>query len=383
MRGGRHGSSSHFSARSGGSEADSSAACSNVGSNGGVRWQGQTLTGTADADPPAPGALPGLGRLTDLVRSVQTPEFAGITFHEVLARSALNKVPAQSIAPFTWTVNPFRGCSHACVYCFARNTHTYLDLDSGDDFDRQIVVKVNVVEVLERELRRASWAREPVALGTNTDPYQRAEGRYRLMPGIIAALASSGTPLSVLTKGTLARRAQPLLAEASTQVPVNLGVSIALADEELHAVLEPGAPSPRARLDLVRAIADAGLPCQVLVAPVLPMITDSDEHLDDILGQIAAAGATSATVLALHLRPGAREWFLRDLGERRPELVQPYAELYRGGSYVVRSYAEDLKRRAGRLIRRHGLDRPPWLRAVPRSPTVAAVPTRDEPPTLF
>ena len=329
-------------------------------------------------------ALPGLGRLTDLVRSVQTPEFAGVTFHEVLARSALNKVPSTSMAPFDWTVNPFRGCSHACVYCFARNTHTYLDFNSGEDFDRQIVVKINVVEVLQRELHRPSWGREPVALGTNTDPYQRAEGRYRLMPGIIGALAASGTPVSLLTKGTLARRDLPLLADAATQVPVNLGVSIALADEDLHAVLEPGAPSPRARLDLVRAIADAGLPCQVLVAPVLPMITDSDEHLDDILGRIAAAGATSATVLALHLRPGSREWFLRHLGERRPELVQPYAELYRGGSYVVRSYATDLGRRAGRLLRRHGLDRPPWLRAVPaRAAVRAAEPAPDEPPTLF
>ena len=347
-----------------------------------MRWQGQALT-DEPAEPAAAGSLPGLGRLADLVRTVQTPEFAGLTFHEVLARSALNKVPATSGSPFSWTVNPFRGCSHACVYCFARNTHTYLDLDVGDDFDRQIVVKVNVVEVLTRELRRASWTREMVALGTNTDPYQRAEGRYRLMPGIIDALAASGTPFSVLTKGTLAKRDLPLLAAASTQVPVNLGVSIALADEEIHAVLEPGAPSPRARLGLVRAIAEAGLPCQVLVAPVLPMITDSDEHLDDILGQIAAAGATSATVMALHLRPGSREWFLRHLGERRPDLVDAYAELYRGGSYVVRSYASDLQRRAGVLLCRHGLDRKPWLRGQVAPPVVVAKPAVDEPPTLF
>jgi DNA repair photolyase len=348
-----------------------------------MRWKGQELT-REPATPATEGsALPGLGRLTDLVRTVQTPEFAGITFHEVLARSALNQVPHASTAPFDWTINPFRGCSHACVYCFARKTHTYLDLDSGEDFDRQIIVKINVVEVLERELRRASWTREPVALGTNTDPYQRAEGRYRLMPGIIGALAASGTPISLLTKGTLARRDLPLLADAAAQVPVNLGVSIALADEQLHAVLEPGAPSPRARLDLVRSIADAGLPCQVLVAPVLPMITDTDEHLDAILAQVAEAGATSATVLALHLRPGAREWFLRWLGEQRPDLVQPYAELYRGGSYVLRSYAGDLQRRAARLLRRHGLDRPPWLRALPAPDAVAAQPAVDEPPTLF
>src|SRR5919112_3295708 len=135
-----------------------------------MRWEAQTVARGPSGVAADGGALPGLGRLTDLVRTVQTPEFAGITFHEVLARSALNKVPHASTAPFDWTINPFRGCSHACVYCFARKTHTYLDLDSGEDFDRQIVVKINIVEVLERELRRASWTREPVALGNNTDP---------------------------------------------------------------------------------------------------------------------------------------------------------------------------------------------------------------------
>ena len=277
---------------------------------------------------------------------MRTPEFSGITFHEVLAKSALNRVPAVSRVPFNWTVNPYRGCSHGCVYCFARGTHSYLDLDTGRDFDSQIIVKINIAEVLGRELRRPSWAREPVALGTNTDPYQRAEGRYRLMPGIIGALADSGTPFSILTKGTTTRRDLPLLVDAARRVPVSMGVSLALLDETLHPALEPGTPTPRARLDLVRAISDAGLPCQVLVAPVLPMITDSDEDLDHLLGQVAAAGASGATVFALHLRPGAREWFLRYLGEQHPHLVGPYAELYRGGAYVSRSYA-DRSRPAG------------------------------------
>ena len=298
--------------------------------------------------------LPGM-ELPGLVRTVRTPEFAGVTFHEVLARSALNHVPSTSSSPFSWTVNPFRGCTHACVYCFARQTHTYLELDAGDDFNSQIVVKVNVAEVLAREVARASWSHEPVALGTNTDPYQRAEGRYRLMPGIIEALAGSGTPFSVLTKGTTARRDLPLLIDAAGRVPVSLAVSLALLDEPLHATLEPGTPGPRARLDLVRAITGAGLPCAVLVAPVLPLLTDGDDDLEAVLAQVAAAGATSASVMALHLRPGAREWFLRWLGERHPELVGPYGQLYRGGSYVVRSYAADLSRRATVLLRRHGL----------------------------
>jgi DNA repair photolyase len=336
-----------------------------------VRWEGQEVSRDAVGDPTA---LPGLDRLNNLVRSVRTPEFAGITFHEVLAKSALNKVPKAAALPFNWTVNPYRGCSHGCVYCFARNTHTYLDLDPGDDFDRQIIVKINIGDVLARELRRPTWTHEPVALGTNTDPYQRAEGRYCLMPGIIAALAGSDTPFSILTKGTTVRRDLPLLAVASRAVPVSMGVSIALSDETIHAALEPGTPTPRARLELVRAIVKAGLPCQVMVAPILPMITDSDEQIDALLAQVADAGATGATVFALHLRPGAREWFLRYLGKHHPRLVGAYAELYRNGSYVNRSYAADLARRSSVLLRKHGLDRKDGVLRISDTRTAAVPP---------
>jgi DNA repair photolyase len=335
-----------------------------------MRWAGQEISNEAGD----PSALPGLDRLHNLVRSVRTPEFAGITFHEVLAKSALNHVPKAAGLPFNWTVNPYRGCSHGCVYCFARQTHTYLDLDSGDDFDRQIIVKINIADVLARELRKPSWTHEPVALGTNTDPYQRAEGRYRLMPNIIGALTGSGTPFSILTKGTTARRDLPLLSVASRAVPVSMGVSIALSDETLHAALEPGTPTPRARLELVRAIVEAGLPCQVLVAPILPMITDSDEQLDQILGEIAATGATGATAFALHLRPGAREWFMRYLRSHYPQLVEAYAELYGKGAYVRRSYATDLARRSAVLLRKYGLDRKTSMLRIPDTRTAAVPP---------
>src|SRR3954447_12220105 len=254
-----------------------------------MRWDGQTLQARDEA------ALPTLqmaSGIPGLVRTVTTPEFAGIRFHEVLAKSVLNKVPTASGMPFGWTINTFRGCSHACVYCFARGTHAYLDLDTGNDFDREVVVKTNAVEVLRRELGRPSWKRDHVALGTNTDPYQRAEGRYRLMPGIIEALAGSGTPLSVLTKGTLLKRDLGLLASAAEQVPVGLGISLALADEGLRRLVEPGVPSVRGRLDLIRAVRDAGLPCGVMVAPVLPWLTDSTEQIDHLLGELASAGAT-------------------------------------------------------------------------------------------
>ena len=242
--------------------------------------------------------------------------------------------------------------------CFARNTHTYLDLDAGADFDRQIVVKVNVARVLDRELRAPRWQREPVAMGTNTDPYQRAEGRYQLMPGIIDALARSGTPFSVLTKGTVLTRDLPRLRAAAADVPVSLGMSIALLDRELQTRLEPGTPSPAARLQLVRRITEAGLSCGVMVAPVLPLLTDSVEALDALLGQIAATGATGASVLALHLRPGTREWFLQWLEREHPALVEPYARLYRRGAYVDGAYRRALGERVAPLLRRHGLTGP-------------------------
>jgi|tagenome__1003787_1003787.scaffolds.fasta_scaffold20955686_1 DNA repair photolyase len=321
-----------------------------------MRWDGQLLSG----EDPADGQLPGLptSAIRGLLRTVTTPEFAGMRFHEVAARSALNAVPGASPMPFSWTINPYRGCSHACVYCFARKTHEWLELDTGSGFDRDVVVKVNLVEVLRRELGRPSWGREHVALGTNTDPYQRAEGRYQLMPGVITALADSGTPLSILTKGTLLRRDLPLLASAAARVPVGLGVSIAIWNDALHRSLEPGAPSPRARLAVVRAAREAGLPCGVFLAPVLPWLTDSLEHLDDAIGQVAAAGASGITVFALHLRPGAREWFFSWLEREHPALVPDYRRLYARGSNASKEYRRWLAARVAPLVRRHGLERP-------------------------
>src|ERR1700691_3198491 len=312
-----------------------------------MRWDSQSI----EVDD---GALPGLERL-GFVRSVRTPQFDGITFHEVLCKSALNRIPNAAALPFQYTVNGYRGCSHACRYCFARPTHEYLDLDCGNDFDTQVIVKTNVVDVLRRELSRPSWRRDTVALGTNTDPYQRAEGRYALMPGIIGALADSGTPLSILTKGTLLRRDLPLIAAAAARVPVSVSVSLAVGDAELHRDVEPGTPTPQARLGLITAIRDAGLACHVMVAPVLPHLTDSVEHLDRLLGQIAAAGASGVTVFGLHLRSSTGGWFMSWLARSHPELVGRYRELYRRGAYLPPSYREMLRERAAPLIAKHRL----------------------------
>lgn len=318
-----------------------------------MRWEGQATHRVEDA------ALPGLeslGRIPGLVRSVTTPQFSGMTFHEVLAKSALNQVPGASAMPFDWTVNPYRGCSHACTYCFARKTHEYLDLDSGRDFDAEIVVKINVAEVLRRELARPTWRREPVALGTNTDPYQRAEGRYSLMPGIISTLTESGTPFSVLTKGTLLRRDLPLLAEAAASVPVTIAMSIAVFDDALQKTLEPGTPSAAARLGVVRAAADAGFRPTVFLMPILPHLTDAPAQLDDALGRIKDAGAARVIVGALHLRPGAKEWFWSWLERERPDVLPRYRGLYPGvSSYAPAGYRKLLAERVRPLLRRHGL----------------------------
>jgi DNA repair photolyase len=341
-----------------------------------MRWSSQAVA--VNGAPVDDGALPGLARI-GLVRSVRAPQFDGITFHEVLCKSALNKIPDAAALPFRYTVNGYRGCSHACRYCFARPTHEYLDFDCGNDFDTQVVVKTNVAEVLRRELRRPSWRRDTVALGTNTDPYQRAEGRYALMPGIIAALSESGTPLSILTKGTLLRRDLPLIAAAAGQVPVSVAVSLAVGDAELHRDVEPGTPTPQARLGLIAAIRDAGLDCHVMVAPVLPHLTDSVEHLDALLGDIAAAGASSVTVFGLHLRRSTRGWFMSWLARSHPDLVGRYRELYRRGAYLPPSYRDMLRERAGPLIAKHRLAGD--HRAFSQAPT--AVQPEPVQPTLF
>ncbi|BCK55213.1 Rv2578c family radical SAM protein [Nocardia wallacei] len=331
-----------------------------------MRWQNQTL----DADD---GALPGLER-AGFVRSVRTPEFEGVTFHEVLCKSALNKMPAGSGLPFDWTINPMRGCSHACRYCFARGSHEYLELDAGRDFDSQIVVKTNVVAVLRRELRRRSWQRDGVALGTNTDPYQRAEGRYRLMPGIIGALAESGTPFSILTKGTLLRRDLPLLVQAARTVRVSVAVSLAILDPDLHRGVESGTPSPRARLDLIQALAEAGFAVNVMVAPVIPCLTDGRAHLDALFGEIAAAGAASAVAFPMHLRGSTRGWFLEWLATHHPALLRRYRQLYGRGAYVTPEYSAWLRGRVEPMLARHGLNRDGSPDVVPRPDPVARRP---------
>lgn len=478
--------------------------------------------GQVRAAPPLPLALAGGVR-----RTFDTPGFAGITFYEIRAKSIINKVPGQSRVPFQWTLNPYRGCTHACTYCmagntpirmadgsvkplarlrigdeicgterrgrmrryvtttvlahwktvkpafrvrladgtdivasgnhrfltdhgwkhvagaanglghwpylvegdrlmgvgvgagagvssagvevsgraarvrvdgypvtthsglavvsveslgvdvtmfdittgtgdflaagvvshncFARNTHTYLDLDAGRDFDTQVVVKVNAPDLLRRELAAPRWAGGHIAMGTNVDCYQRAEGRYQLMPGIIRALRDFGNPFSILTKGTLILRDLPLLRQAAKVTSVGLSMSIGFVDEAMWRSVERGTPSPRRRLDAVRTMTDAGFAVSVLMAPILPGLTDTDESIDATVKAIAAAGAASVTPLPLHLRPGAREWYLAWLADTHPELVPRYRRLFGSGSYQADAAQRDTTARVRIAARRYGI----------------------------
>jgi DNA repair photolyase len=234
--------------------------------------------------------------------------------------------------------------------CFARPTHKYLDFDAGRDFEREIVVKVNAPEVLRVELGRPSWKREHVALGTNTDPYQWVEGRYRLMVGIWEALRDAANPCSVLTKSPLLLRDLPLMLQIAERASFTACLSIPTLDEKVWRETEPHTPNPRARLEAVAELNRAGIPTGVLIAPLMPGINDAPHLLEPLLELAGAAGARSIGGVALHLRGEVRQVFMDWLRARRPDLVERYEELYRRGAYAPREERE----RLSRLVRWRG-----------------------------
>jgi DNA repair photolyase len=308
-----------------------------------VRWDNLTID--AEESTRLPGYRDGA-----VVRRFDAPEAMDIRFYEVHAKSALNRVPAASRMPFRWTVNPYRGCTHACTYCFARPTHTFLDFDAGRDFEREIVVKVNVPEVLRVELFRPSWTHEHVAMGTNTDPYQWVEGRYRLMPAIWEALRDSATPCSVLTKSPLLLRDLPVMKEISRVASISANLSIPTYDEKAWRATEPHTPHPRARMEAVAELNRNGIPAGILVAPLMPGINDDPRQVAALVDAAVEAGATGIGGIGLHLRKGVREVFMAWLREERPELVEHYEQLYRGGAYLPKVEQDRLRgllRRAG------------------------------------
>ena len=304
-----------------------------------VRWENLTVEHEAGA------RLPGF-REPATVRTFDAPDALGTRFYEVRARSALNPVRGSRL-PFNWSINPYRGCSHACRYCFARPTHTYLGFNAREDFDHEIVVKVNAPELVRAELARPSWKGDHVALGTNTDPYQWVEGRYRLMEGIWNAMLEARNPCSVLTKSPLLLRDIKLMARLAQTTEFVANLSIPTLDERAWRETEPRTPHPRKRIEAVAELNRAGIPTGVLIAPLMPGINDSPEQVNRILELCAEAGATSIGGVPLHLRGEVRAIFLDWLRDRRPDLVGRYEELYERGGYLPKAEQSRLIRLTG------------------------------------
>ena len=293
-------------------------------------------------------------------RHVGKGAYAGLEFLHVNARTIINRVPDESVVPFRYTINPYRGCSHACVYCFARPTHDYLGLGIGEDFERKIVVKVNAVERLRAELRSPKWEGESIAMGTNTDPYQHAEGKYHLTRGIVETLSGARNPFSILTKSTIILRDAALLAAASERTEVAVSFSIGTLDRAVWKLTEPGTPPPDRRVEALRRLTAMGIPCGVLVAPVLPGLSDSEEQLREVVEACAGAGAVSISGVALHLRGPMRAHYLDWLGGARPELVTLHRRRFRRGAYQeddVRERVEGIVRANARRCGVTGRDR--------------------------
>jgi DNA repair photolyase len=290
-------------------------------------------------------ALFGVDELFDRDRS--SGRMSDLEFLHVTAKRILNHVPSGSRAPANWTINVYRGCTHACAYCFARPTHGYLGFNIGEDFDRKIVVKINAVEKLRAELADPSWRGEAVAMGTNTDPYQRAEGKYRLTRGVLEALTEHANPFSILTKSPLVTRDLDILVAAAAHADISVNFSIATLDERVWRATEPGAPHPRRRIEAMARLAQAGIRTGALMMPILPGLSDQPEQLRATVAAIDDAGGRLLGIGPLHLRPGVREHFLGWLAQADPELHADYLRRYDGRSYAPKHYTDELYRRAG------------------------------------
>jgi DNA repair photolyase len=265
-------------------------------------------------------------------------------------RTALNRVKGMS---FRWSLNPYMGCAHQCTFCFVRAFERLADRPSDDRYGTSIRVKTNLVEQLRRELGRPSWKREQVAVGTATDPYQPAEGRWRLTRGAILAMAETSTPFGLLTRGPLIVRDVDVLSEAAMRADVSITFSVPTVDPEIWRLTEPGTAPPRQRLRALRTLVDAGITASVGMAPILPGISDRPELLEDVIKAARDAGATAVWANVLYLKPGTREHFLDSVARDWPELLPTYERLYAKGAYVPKDVAASIKGTVSHLRSRH------------------------------
>lgn len=296
------------------------------------------------------------------------------TYQEVDCRSALNRVAGM---PFDWTLNPYRGCTHACHYCFARRYHTQFELDSSDQFASVILVKRNFVEVLERELDKPSWTRAQVALGTATDPYQPIEGRYKLTRRSIEALTRARTPVGIVTKGPMVVRDRDVLSAPAAVASCTVYMSVPTVDEEAWRTLEPGTAPPLQRLRAVQELSAAGINVGVLMAPIVPGFSSSRSKLERTIKAIADHGARFVGCNVMHLEDGTRTHFMRFVEREFPSLHPRLEKLY-VKKYAPESYRKDVQGMVRVLQDRYGLQRRPSRDDSP-SPTDAAPETAADP----
>lgn len=314
----------------------------------------------AEAGPPVAVSPPSTvtPRLFHPVGERSTPR---VQWVEVRVNSVLNRVRGM---PFRWSINPYRGCQMACTYCFARVTHWYLDQDGVGQWSSRIFVKVNAPEVLRRELARPTWRREQVHVGTATDPYQPAEGAYRLTRRILEALRDSDTPAALVTKSTMAVRDVDVLGQLAAGPGAFVYFTVTTVDPVLARELEPDAPPPQRRLEAMARLADAGIPVGVLLAPVLPGITDREEQLAAVVEAARRYGARAVSTNTLYLGEVTREAFFAYLTQRRPALVPEYERLYQG-TYAPRSYQRRVREVVAALKARAGFSASPQASARP------------------
>ena len=271
-------------------------------------------------------------------------------YREMPCKSALNRVSGM---PFRWSLNPYRGCTHSCHYCYARASHTYLGMNANEDFATRIIVKSNIAEVLRQELGRRSWTRERVAIGTATDAYQPCEGRYRLTRHCLEALRDHDTPVSIVTKSTLILRDLDLLAELAQRPGATVYFTITTVDDALWRLIEPGTPPPLKRLRVMQHLSNTGVPSGVFLAPILPGITDAAESIDGVAAAAKAHGAASFGSAVLRLAPQVKEHYLAFVRETFPELLPRYERAYAGTNITV-DYQRAIERRLARIRERHG-----------------------------
>ncbi|MGH3008753.1 MAG: radical SAM protein [Gaiellaceae bacterium] len=275
-----------------------------------------------------------------------------VEYREEPCRSALNRVRGM---PFAWSLNPYMGCAHQCTFCYVRAFEARADRPWDDRYGSSIRVKTNIAEVLRRELARPSWDHEPAAIGAATDPYQPAEGRYRLTRACIEAFAEAASSFSIITRGPLVVRDVDVLAEAASRAEVSVTFSVPTLDHEIWRRTEPGTAPPRQRLRALSVLVEAGIKASVGMAPILPGLSDKPELIAEVVREARAAGATGIWANLLYLRSGTREHFLAALERDWPELLPEYEELYRRGAYLSRRQTEPVRERVRALAREHGV----------------------------